>query len=76
MNSSLGQIAATGYALYEMLKERNTGQVVDPNACGMIVNTYMKDGVMDGPGGHTGPCGVKKDHRRVYCCKNCQSHWQ
>ena len=62
--------------LYNNLKQRNTGQVVDPRACGHPTYTFMKGGVLDGPGQHSGPCGTKKDHHRVYCCKNCVSHWK
>lgn len=64
------------FNVYEEFKQRNTGEVVDPKACGKMVYTFVKGGQLDGPGGHSGPCGVKKDHARVYCCKNCISHWK
>lgn len=63
------------YNLYEQVKQRNTGEVVDPRACKKMVYTFVKGGQFDGPGDRCGPCGVKKDHHRVYCCQNCYHHW-
>ena len=60
--------AGAGYISYEQIKNRNTGEVVVPNACGKIVYTFVKEGHMDGPGSHAGACGVKKDHKRVFSC--------
>jgi hypothetical protein len=68
---NFGRYFGQAYQVYQQVKERNTGQVVNPNGCGRITNMFTKDGHLDGPGGHTGPCGVKKDHRRVYCCQGC-----
>ena len=65
------KMVGEGFGLYSNVKERNTGQVVDPNACGKMVYTYSHNGQLDGPGNRRGPCGVKKDHSRVYYCKNC-----
>jgi hypothetical protein len=69
------EAAKKGFGLYEQIKKRDTGQVVDPKACGRMVYTFVKEGRFDGPGGHVGPCGVKKDHTRVFCCKECFSHY-
>ena len=68
-------MGAAVYQAYETFKERNTGEVLNPNACGKVVYTFLHNGVFDGPGGRCGPCGVKKDHARVYCCDECRHHW-
>lgn len=75
----IGGIAITkaGWDLYVKIKQRNTGEVVDKNACGKIVYTFAIEGHLDGPGTHAGACGVKKDHSRVYCCPSCfQKNWK
>jgi hypothetical protein len=57
-----------GFKTYETVKRRQSGQVVNPNACKGITDTFVRRGKLDGPGGRSGPCGSEKDHERVYCC--------
>lgn len=48
---------------------RNDHSVLDSSACGQITNSFTRDGVFMGPAGdRTGPCGTKKDNRRMYLC--------
>ncbi|CAD8087058.1 unnamed protein product [Paramecium sonneborni] len=62
--------------IYNNLKQRNTGEVVDDQGCKKMVYTFVKQGQLDGPGKIVGKCGTKKDHARVFCCQNCFSHYQ
>ncbi len=52
----------------------NPGNVIIPGCCGKMTNQFVfkqRLNVLQGPGGRIGPCGTKKDGKRIYICTKC-----
>ena len=65
------------YNVYETLKKRQCFEpVVD--SCRNQTNCFFRDNQwMGGESGHRlGPCGTRKDHKRVYFCQDCYTKTQ
>lgn len=65
-----------GKKIFDDANGRNTREVVNRNCCGRNTNEFVRFNKEHLSGSWSGPCGVRKDNNRTYCCKPCfRSVW-